>query len=555
MSPATTLDIEDRLAVIVGQLNALHAELVDLVAEARDTDAWSGLGIRSLTHWLTWKAGVTNERASALVRLAAAKSTHPELSTLFADGRLTVDQAAVAVKVEPRHEHRVAEMAPLATVNQLRTIVRCSLPAVPPPPDPELPAVPEPTDSVSTWTGDDGRYHLRADLSADHGRIVDAALRAADRLRHDAPGLRITWIDASLDVAERSIGAETPARRERFRINLFLDPTAPVPATWPDGTTLPDLIRNHLTCDGLLSPVFTTDAHPTAVGRTQRIVPERLRRLVLHRDHPCRVPWCGARNDLDVHHIIHWLLGGHTDYENLVALCRHCHRAHHHGLLGISGNPLEPDGLVFTDRLGRVVTGRPRRVLAGPHAHPYEHALGERMETPASAPCSTIHRSTPRPRRARPDRPEVSAPRTGDHLRHVIDVHAGPGPDRCARAGHRPARRDGRRVPRERARLLLQPGDFTRLAIGVNDLLLGLALGISIRVTRLRTHVSPGPASGCWRSPSSSCRRWIRWAGRSRRSRRPASTVHGPNRRTARRARAPRRRPTGRRRPRSGSPA
>lgn len=379
-------DLEDRLAVIVGQLNALHAHLVELVAEARDTNAWAGLGIRSLTHWLTWKAGVTNERANALVRLAAAQTTHPELTALFADGRLTVDQAAIAVKVEARHDHRVAEMAPLATVNQLRTIVRCSLPAVAPTPEPERPTPPEPTDSVATWTSDDGRYHLHADLSADHGRIVNSALRAArDRLRHDAPGARISWVDALLDIAERSVGAESPARRERFRINLFLDPTAPVPATWPDGTTLPDLIRNHLTCDGLLSPIFTTNGHPTAVGRTQRIVPERLRRLVLHRDHTCVVPWCGARHDLDVHHIIHWLLGGHTEYENLVALCRRCHRAHHHGLLGITGNPLEPGGLVFTDRLGRVVTGQPRAVPpAGPPPEPrqpYEHALGERLDT------------------------------------------------------------------------------------------------------------------------------------------------------------------------------
>ena len=379
-------DIEARLAVIVGQLNALHAQLVDLVAEARDTDAWAGLGIRSLTHWLTWKAGVTNERANALVRLADAKTTHPELSTLFADGELTVDQAAVAVKVEPRHDHRVAEMAPLATVNQLRVIVRCSLPAEPAPADPGRLAPSEPADTVSTWTGDDGRFHLHADLSADHGHIVDAALRAArDRLRQEAPGARITWVDALLDIAERSVGGETPARRERFRINLFLDPAAPVPATWPDGTTLPDLIRNHVTCDGLLSPVFTADARPTAVGRSQRIVPERLRRLVLHRDHACRVPWCGSRHDLDVHHIVHWLGGGRTDYENLVALCRRCHRAHHHGLLGISGDPVAPDCLVFTDRLGRVVTGQPRAVppAAPPPEpnHPYEHALGERMDT------------------------------------------------------------------------------------------------------------------------------------------------------------------------------
>ena len=378
-------DIERRLAVIVGQLNALHAQLVDLVVEARDTDAWAGVGIRSLTHWLTWKAGVTNERAAALVRLADARRTHPALSRRFADGELTVDQAAIAVKAPEYADARVAEMAPLATVNQIRTIVRCAQPAAPPPAEADRPADPGPDDHVSLWAGDDGRYHLRADLAADRGRIVDAALTAArDRLRQDS-GARVTWIDALVDVAERSLDTETPARRDRVRINLFIDPTAPVPATWPDGTSVPDAIRRHLTCDGLLAPVFTAGGHPVSVGRTRRIVPDRTRRLVIHRDQGCRVPWCRARRHLDVHHLDHWQDHGNSDYPDLVTLCSRCHRAHHHGELGVRGNPLEPDGLVFTDHRGRVITGQPRAVpptTPPPDPRiPYEHALGERLDT------------------------------------------------------------------------------------------------------------------------------------------------------------------------------
>lgn len=378
-------DLEDRLAVVVGQLNALHAQLVDLVAEARDTDAWAGLGIRSLTHWLTWKAGVTNERANALVRLADAQRTHPCLSRLFADGELTVDQAAIAVKAPAYADARVAEMAPLATVNQIRTIVRCAQPVVPPADDPPAAPADPPTDSVTAWTSDDGRYHLRADLAADLGHILEAALAAARvRIRQDR-GTRATLADALVDIARRSLAGETPARRQRVRINLFLDPTAPVPATWPDGTWLPDAIRNHLTCDALLSPVFTTDGRPVSVGRTQRTVPARTHRLVLHRDRSCRVPWCGARRHLDVHHVVHWLAGGRTDIDNLVTLCSSCHRAVHHGAMSISGDLHRPDGLVFSDHRGRIITGQPRAVPpAGPPpdpTHPYEHALGERLDT------------------------------------------------------------------------------------------------------------------------------------------------------------------------------
>src|SRR3954454_14471311 len=133
MAAEPTRDLEDRLAVVVGQLNALHAQLVDLVAEARQTNAWAVVGVRSLTHWLTWKAGVSNQQASQLVRLAEARETHPRLSDTFAAGRLTVDQAAIAVKVPPHCDAQVAEMAPLASVNQLRTIVRCAQPVATPP--------------------------------------------------------------------------------------------------------------------------------------------------------------------------------------------------------------------------------------------------------------------------------------------------------------------------------------------------------------------------------------------------------------------------------------
>jgi hypothetical protein len=223
-------------------------------------------------------------------------------------------------------------------------------------------------------------------LSPDRGRIVDDALTAArDRLRADS-GIRPSSVDALVEMAETSLdpaAADTGGRG--VRMNLFLDPTAPVPASWADGTAVPDVIRDHLTCDGLLSPVFTDGARPVSVGRSRRIPPERTRRLVLHRDKTCRVPWCGARRHLDVHHLDHWLHGGHSDYERLVTLCSRCHRALHHGALSITGDPCQPDGLVFTDHLDRIITGQPRATPpTGPPPEPqqpYEHPLGERLST------------------------------------------------------------------------------------------------------------------------------------------------------------------------------
>ena len=106
--------METRLGVLVGQLNAIHAQLVDLVAEAAATGAWHGVGVRSLEHWLTWQAGLSRGHASELVRLAAAKASHPVIMGVFADGALTVDQAAVAVRVPAHNDAEVAELAPMA---------------------------------------------------------------------------------------------------------------------------------------------------------------------------------------------------------------------------------------------------------------------------------------------------------------------------------------------------------------------------------------------------------------------------------------------------------
>jgi hypothetical protein len=173
-------------------------------------------------------------------------------------------------------------------------------------------------------------------------------------------------------------------RRERFRINLFIDPEHSPTATWTNGIALPDAIRRFLTCDGLLAPVFVENGRPVDVGRSQRIVPERTRRLVLHRDKQCRNPLCGARRGLEVHHVVHWSDGGPTDRRNLCVLCSRCHRDHHLGQLRISGDADEPDGLEFRDRFGRVIDtatrARPPTEPPPEPRRPYRHPIGEPLQ-------------------------------------------------------------------------------------------------------------------------------------------------------------------------------
>ncbi len=148
--------IEERLRAVCGHLNVLNAQLVELAAEALATEAWAGWGVKSLGHWLTWQAGISSGRAQEVVRLAEARSTHPAVMSTFAAGALSVDQAAIATKAPASLDEEFAELAVVATVAQLRVLVRAARPA-PPTPAPPGDDDQVPAESLSGWFDDDGR--------------------------------------------------------------------------------------------------------------------------------------------------------------------------------------------------------------------------------------------------------------------------------------------------------------------------------------------------------------------------------------------------------------
>lgn len=184
--------------------------------------------------------------------------------------------------------------------------------------------------------------------------VIEAALNEARDALFQRGQTDVTDVDAMLEVAHRSLDTvDSPARRDRFRTHIHIDTSGA--ATDARGWTLPDAIRKYITCDGLLSPVFLDGSIPISVGRTQRMIPQRTRLLVLLRDQSCRVPGCNETHHLEVHHIIHWEDGGPTDTRNLIAVCPRHHRLHHRGELGISGDADVVGGVRFTNRHGRPI--------------------------------------------------------------------------------------------------------------------------------------------------------------------------------------------------------
>ncbi|HVM06250.1 MAG TPA: DUF222 domain-containing protein [Acidimicrobiales bacterium] len=316
----------------MGVLNAATAEVVAAIAQAlEDPAGWQGDGIVSPEHWVALRAGVSSARARRLVAMARALAQLPSAAAAFAEGALSEDQAnLVCAHVDPAHDERVTELARRCTVNQLRRI----LPTVAPPPPAPGPgpdaeeAAGEEGDAgagvgdtpgrreVAFGHRDDGRWWARILLPPDEGAVVQTALEAARRALVSArrPGGdgdeahdRVGWADAVVHMAEAALSGMEGAGRlpaDRFQVVFHVDADHPERARLHLGPLLGGSLRDYLTCDATGRVVVERHGTPVHVFARRRTVDDRLRRLVEHRDGGCRVPGCGARRGLHVHHLV-----------------------------------------------------------------------------------------------------------------------------------------------------------------------------------------------------------------------------------------------------------
>ena len=403
---AEAAELEAEIAQVCGVMNAATGRLVSLIARVLETESWPGWGIRSASHWVAWKCGLSPARARTLVLMARRLGQLPETRAALEAGELGEDQVAVVCRHAPVSiDAQAATLARSATVVQLRRVLG-SYPfeeeAKADPTEASQTETPEEPHRVSFGTTERGTWTLSAELAADEGAVVERALVAArDELFHAGdhdPGptptpSRLSWADALVVMADRSLGAVCRPHQDRNLVLLHVGTDA-------EGTTaghlhlgpgLSEGLRRFVGCDARMRAVFEAGGRPVSVGRAFRTVPERTRTVVEDRDRGCRVPGCDRSRWLHVHHIKHWEDGGGSDTPNLIALCHRHHRLHHLGRLGISGNADEPDGMTFTDERGRTLAstgrpvppGRPVELAAGGLGIPsdaWSHPTGERFD-------------------------------------------------------------------------------------------------------------------------------------------------------------------------------
>lgn len=235
---------------------------------------------------------------------------------------------------------------------------------------------------------EDGSFRMWLRCGADDGAEIAAALdqvrawRRAETGEFDISGFEsfLTMVRAGVDAdpsETRGLDNRVVVHLDHRDLDLWTQGLRP---SLHLGPILRDQAMELLSCDGSVQVVKYQFGRPVSLGRSQRVVPSSLRRIILHRDNGCRFPGCSSQRWLDVHHIVHWTAGGATDSDNLVCLCRRHHKEHHRGHVGIKGDPeisMKSGGrLTFFDRNKNKIV-RPDPIPVGPPKGDYEHASGE----------------------------------------------------------------------------------------------------------------------------------------------------------------------------------
>src|SRR5665213_2917951 len=350
-----------RIVDLSGRIAASTCRWLLLVAQFDARQGYLVFGLASTAQWLSHGCGIAQRTAAEHVRVARSLRRYPQLAEEMGAGRLSFSQVRAISRLDGPGEHGLVadliQAARHATVAQLEVVIR-GLRTVD-----HNEQDSDPGEYLTqSWTAD-SRWQLSARLDPERGALVGAAIEAI------AARDGCSRADALLRLAEMGLAAIADDAKnprelrgdERAAVVIHLD-AARVPAQGPvsrsaerdpgdvplvarpyariaGGPGLPDRVVQRLLCEGRIRTVIHDSAtirdgttQVLDVGRSQRLVTDRQYRALLARQHGrCAHPGCPNTKHLHAHHRIHWIHGGRTDLNNLLALCERHHVAHHAG--------------------------------------------------------------------------------------------------------------------------------------------------------------------------------------------------------------------------------
>ncbi|WP_344992720.1 hypothetical protein [Tsukamurella soli] len=210
-TPATDLtddQLAERLIGYASQMAALTARFLDHLAAFDTRHGWSGHGILSCAHWLSWKTSLSLRTAQEHLRIAHTLENLPLTHAAFTAGTLSYSKIRALTRVStPDHEEELVRFAHSATAAHtermcaaMRTLDHLDHQD----PDAEDTAPPPASGARRRWN-DDGTLTITAKLTAvDGAHLLAATVRAEyDRTR--------TATDPALPDPPTSENADTTA--------------------------------------------------------------------------------------------------------------------------------------------------------------------------------------------------------------------------------------------------------------------------------------------------------------------------------------------------------
>src|ERR671916_3487950 len=115
----------DELSELAGQRNAIDGRIVEIVAEIERDELCGITGARSVPALVAWKLGLSSANAQTIATVAGRLAEFPRCAEGMREGRLSLDQVGViAHRAADGSDEHYAQLAEVATVNQLRTAVK-----------------------------------------------------------------------------------------------------------------------------------------------------------------------------------------------------------------------------------------------------------------------------------------------------------------------------------------------------------------------------------------------------------------------------------------------
>lgn len=335
------------LQCTAARVNALQRELLERILQCDQARAWIEDDCRDITHWVALQLGISLWKARRWVNCARKLPTLPDIERSFVEGDLSLDKLVELARfATPDTERALCRWAQDVAVSTIRDRAdyeaRISEQTV---------REAERDRSLKWWYEADGtRLALHGSYPAvDGARIVKAIDRLADKMAtspadepavddpdaEEDPTIEMRRADALACLAGTVTSEDADPDRATVVVHAQLSSLV-----GDDGNALLDgsiplhpSVTHRILCDCRYQPVLhSDDGLVIGIGKTSRIIPRWLRRLVEHRDHHrCTFPGCGSKAFLEVHHVDPWPHGP-TDIDNLTLLCFIHHKlVHEHG--------------------------------------------------------------------------------------------------------------------------------------------------------------------------------------------------------------------------------